>query len=190
MKTYSILFLSLLILTIALSSCSKKIKMTDSKLKPIETPFEGNKYTTDKNHFRAVGEGVSDDRTVARRIAELNAKQAIASQIQTLTRSVGEQYLENTGLRGTSEAASSFEEVTRTVVDEVLRDLQIIDQQGFQDTENGQFVYYVAMQMSKSEAGSNLTKGISEDERLKIKFDQERFREIYEKELEEYKNGN
>ncbi len=185
-------FLAAVVLgVILISSCSKKTQVNvgnSKKLTAIEEPFSGAEYRTNKDYFRAVGEGVSDDRTVAKRIAELNAKQAIASQIQTVVRSVGEQYLQNTGLAGDSEAASSFEEVTRTVIDEVLRNIEIVDQQGYQD-ERGQYIYYSAMQMSKKDAGGELGSRISEDERLRIKFDQERFREIYEKELEEFSNG-
>ncbi len=182
MKTIAI-FLSLSVLVSA--GCSSKLKRADTKLKRIEQPFTANKYMSDKKHYRASAEGKAQDLTVARRIAETNARQAIASQMEVKVRSVGEQFLQNRSISNKLETTSKYEDITRTVIDETLVNVKIIDQESFQN-KKGEYVHYVAMEMSTSQLADRMTKGISADEQLKQDFDLERFRKIYEEELEKF----
>lgn len=184
MKTFAILCV---LSALVLSGCSSKLKRADSKLKRIEQPFTSNKYATDKKHYRAIAEGKAYDLTVAKRIAETNARQAIASQMEVKVRSVGEQFLQNRAVSNKLETTSKFEDITRTVIDETLVNVKIIDQESFQN-KKGEYVHYVAMEMSTTQLANRMEKGISADEQLKQDFDLERFRKIYEEELEKLKN--
>jgi hypothetical protein len=188
MKTKAILILFLVagIMTI---SCTRKLKQTDVKLKKIETPFEGKKYFSDKKHYRATGEGIAQDLTVARRIAETNARQGLASQIEVKVRSVGEQYLQNRSINQNIETNTKYEDITRTVIDETLRNIELFDQKSYKD-KKGNFVHYVAMQMSTEAVAEGMIEKIRADDKLKQDFELERFRRIYEQELEEFNKEN
>jgi hypothetical protein len=170
-------------------SCNKKLKQTDTKLKEIETPFEGKKYFSDKKYYRAIGEGKAQDLTVAKRIAETNARQGLASQIEVKVRSVGEQYLQNRSINQNLETNTKYEDITRTVIDETLREIELFDQKSYQDKQ-GNYVHYVAMQMSTDAIANGMVDKITKDEQLKQDFELERFRKIYEQELEKFKEGN
>jgi hypothetical protein len=186
----SILFgLILIVAVFTITGCNKKLKRTDSKLKEIEEPFSSKKYFSDKKHFRATGEGRAMDLTVAKRIAETNARQAIASQIQVKVRSVGEQFLQNRNIDNKLETQSKFEDLTRTVIDQTLNRVEIFDSKSFQN-KKGEYVHYVAMEMSTSQIENDLADGISQDQRLKQDFDLMKFREIYQQELEEFSEEN
>ncbi len=186
MKPYMVL-LGLLVLTLA--ACNPNLKRTDSKLKKIEEPFGANKYFSDKKFFRSTGEGRALDLTVAKRIAENNARQAIAAQVQVQVSSVNEQFLQNRNLSNKLETTSKYEEITRSVIDQTLANLEIFDRESFQN-KKGEYVHYVAMQMSTTQVLSDLNEKILNDAQLKQEFDLQRFREIYEKELKEFRDGN
>jgi len=181
-------FLFVIVLFVAVS-CNKKLKQTDTKLKEIEQPFQSNRYFSDKKYFRSTGEGRAQDLTVARRIAETNARQSLASQIEVKVRSVGEQYLQNRSFDDRLSTNTKYEEITRTVIDQVLPNVEIFDQKSYQN-KKGEYVHYVAMQMSTTALADRLENGISADEQLKQDFELQRFREIYEEELNNFSEEN
>ncbi|MEM9299656.1 MAG: LPP20 family lipoprotein [Bacteroidota bacterium] len=188
------LFLSCIVLCgmLAMAGCSKKLKQSDSKFKKIDQPFDEKKYYSDKKYYRSTGQGKALDLTVAKRIAETNARQAIASQIEVKVKSVGEQFLQNREISNKLETTSKYEDITRTVINETLTQVKIIGQESYQNQKgsNGEYIHYVAMEMPTTAVADNLTKKISTDESLKQDFDLQKFRKIYEQELEDFKNNN
>ncbi len=76
------------------------------------------------------------------------------------------------------------------MIDEVLTNIKIIGQESYQSKRGGEYVHYVAMEMSTSEVGKRVIDEIDADQELKQDFDLEKFRKIYEEELENFKNGN
>lgn len=186
----SVLISSMLVALLVLVGCSRKIKQADNSFKKIDQPFDGSKYYSDKKHYRSTGQGKSLDLTVAKRIAQTNARQAMASQIEVKVRSVGEQFLQNREISNKLETTSKFEDLTRTVIDETLTQVKIIGQESYQNQKgkNGEYIHYVAMEMPTVAIVENMSERISVDDALKQDFDLQRFREIYEQELEEFKN--
>lgn len=182
----SLVFSALLVMV----GCNRKLKQTDSNFKKIDQPFDASKYYSDKKHYRATGQGKALDLTVAKRIAATNARQEMASQIEVKVRSVGEQFLQNREISNTIETTSKFEDLTRTVIDETLTQVKIIGQQSYQNKKgkSGEYIHYIAMEMPTTAIVDNMVDKISVDESLKQDFDLQKFREIYEKELEEFKN--
>ncbi|MCR9251661.1 MAG: LPP20 family lipoprotein [bacterium] len=175
--------------TLLFSACNSKLKRADAKLKEIEAPFKGGKYYSDKKNYRAIGEGKALDLTVAKRIGETNARLAIASQIEVKVRSVGEQFLQNRNISNKLETTSKYEDLTRTVIDKTLREVKIIDQKSFQN-KKGEFVHYVALEMATSAVENDMVEGINNDKALKQDFELQKFREIYQEELQKFKEGN
>lgn len=184
-----LIILSLSVLFIV--GCNSNLKRSSGNYKKIDAPFDASKYFSDKKHYRSTGEGKALDLNVAKRIAETNARQAIASQIEVKVRSVGEQFLQNRSISNKLETTSKYEDLTRTVIDETLTNVKILDQKSFQNKKKskGEYVHYVAMEMPVSAVLENMTKKISEDEQLKQDFDLKKFREVYKEELELLKNG-
>ena len=178
----------LILCFLILSACNSKLKRADTNLKKIEQPFTSNKYYSDKKYYRSTGEGKAQELTVAKRIAETNARQAIASQMEVKVRSVGEQFLQNRSISNKLETTSKYEDITRVVIDQTLSNIKIIGQESFQN-KKGEYVHFVAMEMSTTPIADKMVEEISSDEELKQDFDLERFRKIYEEELENFKNN-
>ncbi|MEL7004998.1 MAG: LPP20 family lipoprotein [Bacteroidota bacterium] len=173
------------------ASCSKKIQQSDNKFKKIDQPFDAPKYFSDKKHYRSTGQGKSLDLTVAKRIAETNARQAMASQIEVRVRSVAEQFLQNRSISDNLETTSKYEDITRTVIDETLTQAKIVGQESYQNQKgkNGEYIHYVAMEMPTDAVVDRMVDKISGDDALKQDFDLQKFRKIYEQELEDFKNN-
>jgi len=190
MKKYILPFFVLCTMLIAVG-CSKKIKQSDSKFKKIDQPFDQKKYYSDKKYYRATAQGKALDLTVAKRIAQTNARQAIASQIEVKVKSVGEQFLQNREISNKLETTSKYEDITRTVINETLTQVKIIGQESYQNQKgsSGEYIHYVAMEMPTSAIADKMINQISNDEALKQDFDLQRFRKIYEQEMEDFENN-
>ena len=78
------------------------------------------------------------------------------------------------------------------MINETLTQVKIIGQESYQNQKgsNGEYIHYVAMEMPPTAVADSLTKKISTDESLKQDFDLQKFRKIYEQELEDFKNNN
>jgi len=189
MKNQSIYWMLFAAWILIAPGCSQKLHRADRNLKEIKEPFDSKKYYSDKKDYRATGEGRAKDLTVAKRIAETNARQSLASQIQVQVRSVGEQYLQNRNLDSKTETQSKFEDLTRSVVDQTLTGVKIVDSQSFQN-KKGLYVHYVAMEMPVAELQKNLEDGISGDSKLKQDFELNKFRQIFNEELSKFKEEN
>ncbi|MCZ6693067.1 MAG: hypothetical protein O6939_04085, partial [Bacteroidetes bacterium] len=63
------------------------------------------------------------------------------------------------------------------------------DSESYQN-KKGQYVHYVAMQMSTADVEENMVNGISNDSKLKQDFELKKFREIYQQELDKFSDGN
>jgi len=191
MKNNVLSFFLLLSIVFLGASCSKKIQQSDNKFKKIDQPFDAPKYFSDKKHYRSTGQGKSLDLTVAKRIAETNARQAMASQIEVRVRSVAEQFLQNRAISDNLETTSKYEDITRTVIDETLTQAKIVGQESYQNQKGkaGEYIHYVAMEMPTGAVVDKMVDKISGDDALKQDFDLEKFRKIYEQELEDFKNN-
>ena len=159
---------ALLFLLIGLTSCAST---RPSGMKEDVTPMTGEQYHSDENYFRAVQNGVSTDRSIAQKIAMQNCRQELAANIQAELQLVIESYLNvmNTSL-GT-ENESQYEEMSYTTVQEKIY------------REDDHFRYYVCMQMPKIEIEKAIEDSLANDEKLKLNFDREKFKEIFNSKL-------
>ena len=57
-------------------------------------------------------------------------------------------------------------------------------------TSQGTYKTYVAIELSADELVARYNERISQDERLKIDYDYEKFKETFEKEMDKMKSGN
>lgn len=169
---------ALLFLLIGLTSCAST---RPSGMKEDVTPMTGEQYHSDENYFRAVQNGVSTDRSIAQKIAMQNCRQELAANIQAELQLVIESYLNvmNTSL-GT-ENESQYEEMSYTTVQQKLLDIQIVEEKIYREDDH--FRYYVCMQMPKIEIEKAIEDSLANDEKLKLNFDREKFKEIFNSKL-------
>ena len=148
----------------------------------IKVPLEGKEYTTNSEFFRAKNYGKSPDLATAKKIALLNAKSELASNINSIIKKVSEQYINQRTVGNAQEYESKFEENTREVVNLTLKDVVIVGEKIFKETD-GSFSYWVAIETSKAGILEGINQKISKNEILKLEYDKAKFEQIYNAEM-------
>jgi len=154
----------------------------------VEIPLSGPAYRSNADYFRASQSGRSPDLATARRIADMNARTALATLIESTMKVVTENYTNQATVGDRQEFMGKFEEQARSVVNQTLNDVTVIGERTFREP-NGSFTHYVALQMSKDALLQNLNNSISRDELLRLEFNQHRFREVFDAEMKKFESG-
>jgi hypothetical protein len=161
-----------------LSSCNSSRKINSSKnVVEIKTPFNSSKYRTDKQHFRAVGIGKSDDLSTAREMAMVNARSQIVQQVKTLTKNVTEAYR----VQDNEHSDVLFNKLTRDISAEILTNIKEIDNRVFQDIKTNKYQYWVALEVKKDDIVNYIV-----NNNKNIIKNKEEFTKIYDDEMDEY----
>jgi hypothetical protein len=86
------------------------------------------------------------------------------------------------------EVEERFESLNREIVDQTLSGIKTLCEK-LVKTDNGTYKTYVALELSADELVSKYNERLSKDERLKIDYDYEKFKETFEKEMEKMGNN-
>ena len=76
-----------------------------------------------------------------------------------------------------SSVASKIESAGEKIIDQVINDTEAVCEEYGDMDEAGYAMLYMGIQMRKSAVIEQIVKGISEDEQLKVRFNEEKFRE-------------
>ncbi len=185
-----ILYFAVAILFAATSvncSSSKSSKTTPISEGDVEIsiPLGGEEYRSDKKYWRVVQMGTSTDVSMAKKVALQNARQELAATVQAQVKAVIESYGQNASADNKTQAESLYQELTRTVVNQTLVGADIAGEKLFK-TKEGNYRYHVCLQLSKEKVAEEVAKQLSEDEIMKLEFDRERFKQIYDEELAKF----
>jgi len=166
---------------------SKKMPTIQAGSERLTLPFSGKEYRSDADHFRAVNTGNSVDYAMARRIAIQNARTELAAGIEATLKAVTAQYADQRQVSNRQEFQSRLEEESRTVVNQLLNDVRVIGDETYREP-NGNLTVWVAIEMAKDALAQAMNNQISRDERLRLDFDQHRFRQIFDEEMKKFEN--
>ena len=172
---------------VAFTGCKSKAPSVEKGATKVIVPLSEEKYKTDKNYFRAVGIGKSPDLSTAKKIALQNAKTELSGNVQSTMKAVIENYTNQRTVGSEMNFESKFEEISRSVISETLNDVKIIGDEVFKETD-GKYTYYIAIEMSKEPVVKKVSDRISKDEKMQLDFDQHRFRQVLDEEMEKMKN--
>jgi len=188
LKTFGmVLIASTLILGTA---CGKKKKLAEKNAPPagetaIKEYCSGDEFFSDKKYFRANALGESSDQATAKKKAMANARADLASSLQTTIKGVIDNYVNSREFNNREEIEERFEGLTREVIDQNLSGVKTICSQPVQVNATGAFKYYVAIELSGADIAADYNERITKDERLKIDYDYEKFRAIFDQEMDE-----
>jgi hypothetical protein len=188
LKTFGmVLIASTLILGTA---CGKKKKLAEKNAPPagetaIKEYCSGDEFFSDKKYFRANALGESSDQATAKKKAMANARADLASSLQTTIKGVIDNYVNSREFNNREEIEERFEGLTREVIDQNLSGVKTICSQPVQVNATGAFKYYVAIELSGADIADDYNERITKDERLKIDYDYEKFRAIFDQEMDE-----
>jgi hypothetical protein len=172
---------------VVMIGCKGKEKLPKGE-KVVNIPCSGAKYFTDKNYFRANSLGESSDLVVSKKKAMDNARAELAAAIQSTVKTVTDNYVNSREMNNKEDLEERFEQLNRTIVNQTLSGIKMICEEQV-TTDKGNFRTYVAIELSASDIVQKYNESLSKDERLKIDYDYEKFKETFEKEMEKMGNN-
>lgn len=188
MKTslYGAILLLIAACTVSCSASKKAAGAAPSGMVEENIPLSGPQYRSDATYYRAVQNAASKDRSTAQKIAMQNCRQELAANIQADMQSVMENFTKNQDTGVSTEHKAQYQELSYTVVSQQLRDVQIVAEKIFRQ-DDGQYRYYVCLQMPKEAIGAAVEEAIANDAKLNLEFDREQFRKVFQEQMEAFK---
>ena len=178
--------------TVFTTACGKKKKAAEQPKPSGETVIveycSGEQYMSTKEAFRATATGESMDRETAKKKARSNANAELAKTISATMKIVGDNYVNSTEFNNKEEVTETFQEMARTLVDQEIRGAVEICEKLTQKTD-GNYVSYVALELSGKEIADAYNSALSKNEKLKADFNYEKFKETFEKEMNKFEEG-
>lgn len=183
-----ILFLAAcsLILMGSFSSCKSKKKVSaKSEIGEIieELPCE-DKGKSNRNFFRASAMSTSSDLSLAKEKALLLAKQRLVTLINSNTKSVTDRYVNEREIGDAAEFEQKFENMTREVADETINNIVVTCEKA-SVTQDEKYHGFVAIEVHRDDVLNKIDRRISNDDKLQLDYDKQKFQEIFEEEMEQ-----
>lgn len=152
----------------------------------ITIPCTGMEYQSDKNTFRATGEGFSNSMTIAKDKALQTARARLATSIEATIERVVDNYASSYESGMSEEAKSKYQEISRTIVKRKLQGTIPICEK-MMKTPEGAYRSYVAIELGGPEVLREINNSISSDEKLRIDYEYEKFKKTFEEEMSKLK---
>jgi hypothetical protein len=176
-----------------LTSCKKKKEVVEKNVEGevlIEQHCSGPEFFSNDKFFRANNLGESMDRSTSKKKAMANARADLASAITTTMRGVIDNYVNSREMNNQEEVEERFEGLTREVLDQQLVGTKTICEKMTQKTDGSGYVTYVAIELSGQDLLGKYHDRLSKDDRLKIDYDYEQFKETFNEEMNKLRDGN
>ena len=170
-----------IVAAVMISGCKSKQPMPEGE-KEVVVPCSGPDYFTNKEVFRANSIGESMDQVTSKKKALTNARNELAQSIQTTVKTVTDNYTNSREMNRREELEQRFEQLNREVVDQTLQGVRTICEKLVQ-TKEGNYKTYVAIELSADELVKQYNERLSKDERLKIDYDYEKFKQTFDEEM-------
>ncbi len=185
----SIIMLALLafILAPAVQSCkSSKTATAPSGETAITMYCSGPEYFSDNEYFRANNSGESTNQSMAKKKAMSNARLDLAAAIETRVKAVIDNYFSSYTSGQEIEDKERYEGLSREVINQQLNGIRTICEQ-FTKTESNNYKCYVAIELAGDEILNGMKNRISDNDKLKVDFQYEKFKGEFDKEMEDFK---
>ena len=170
------------------AGCKAKQKTPDGE-KEVVVPCSGPDFFTNNKVFRANSIGESMDQVTSKKKALTNARNELAQSIQTTVKTVTDNYTNSRSMNRKEELEQKFEQLNREVVDQTLQGVRTICEKLVQ-TKDGNYKTYIAIELSADELVKQYNQRLSTDDRLKIDYDYEKFKDTFYQEMEKRAKGN
>lgn len=185
--TYSLLVLAVAVFAVG---CKGKKEAAQPKGEvEVVVPCSGSEYFTTAKVFRANSIGESSDQVASKKKALSNARAELAASISTTVKAVTDNYLNSREMNNREEVEERYEQLNREVVEQQLTGVRTICEK-LMRTEQGTYKTYMALELSAADLVSAYNEKLSKDERLKIDYDYEKFKETFDKEMDKMGKGN
>jgi hypothetical protein len=96
---------------------------------------------------------------------------------------VGDNYVNSTEVNNKEQITETFQEMTRTIVDQNLKGAVEICEKLTQKPD-GSYVSYVALELSGERLANSYAEKLAADDKLKADYNYEKFKDTFNKEME------
>ena len=170
-----------------LDACKSKEKTPKGETE-VTVPCSGPDFFTTNKFFRANSIGESQDQVTSKKKALANARAELAASIQTTVKAVTDNYTNSREMNNKEQVEERFEQLNREIVDQKLTGLKTICEK-LMKTDNATYKTYIAIELSAEDLVATYNERLSKDDRLKIDYDYEKFKDTFEKEMEKMGNN-
>ncbi len=185
-KSYYYLTALLLITVVTFSQC--RSKRDTAGLPEGETRVEvlcsGPEFFSDNEYFRANSVAESRNQANSKRMALSNARAELAAQIEVTVKSVIDNYVQDITVGDQSEFMQRYEGLSREVINQRLAGTRVICEE-LTRTAQGMYKTYIAIELSGQDILNAMNQRISGDERLRLDYNYEKFKENFNQEMEQ-----
>ena len=178
-SVYTVLLLSLVM---GFTSC-KSHKVVPKGEEAIEIPCNGPEFFSKKGIIRATAMGESQDQMLAKKKAQANSREQLAATLNVTIKSVVDNYYSSRAISNAEQAKTRFEGLTRQVVDQQLSGVATICEK-FTKTRQNTYKCYIAQELNGEEVLKGIQNRISSDEKLRLDFEYEKFKNEFNKEMD------
>ena len=154
----------------------------------VNVPCSGPDFFTTNKFFRANSIGESQDQVTSKKKALSNARGELAASIETTVKAVTDNYVNSREMNNKEEVEERFEQLNREIVNQKLSGIKTICEK-LVKTDGGNYKTYIAIELSADDLVATYNERMSKDDRLKIDYDYEKFKETFEKEMEKMGNN-
>lgn len=155
----------------------------------VAVPCSGSDFFTTAKFFRANSIGESQDQVTSKKKALSNARAELAASIQTTVKAVTDNYTNSREMNNKEQVEERFEQLNREIVDQQLSGLKTICEK-LVKTNQDTYKTYIAIELSAEDLVTKYNERLSKDDRLKIDYDYEKFKETFDTEMEKLGNDN
>lgn len=153
----------------------------------VEVPCSGPEYRTNNEYFRANAMGLSSDMNIAKQKAMADARTQLAQAIEVKVKAVTDNYSSSYQTGENEEAKSRYQQLARQAVQQKLSGIRVLCEETMKSPD-GKYKVYVAIELSGNEIMEATANRISNDEKLKIDFEYEKFKKIFDEEMQNFSN--
>jgi hypothetical protein len=185
MRTIHLLSLTLVVLILASCGGSKKItKETASGEIRKEFIIPCADFSENsKDFFRATASAVSPNHQFAKDKATGLARNSLAQKIEVSVESLFDDYANQYDVGNEQDFKEVTKAITRQVTDQVLSGLTITCEQNF-TLSSGVYEVWVGIEMPMENVGKSIYDNVSQEQKIRLDYDYEKFKEELQKELE------
>lgn len=179
--------LTALMLSGGMTACKKKkpvVETLPSGETEVKVMCSGPEYFTNDKVFRQNAVGESMDQMTSKNKALSAARGLLAADINTQIKRVIDSYVNSREMNNREEVAERYEGLTREVVDQKLAGVKTICEKQVTVNATGNYKTYIAIELSAQDLLAAYNDRLSSDERLRVDYDYEKFKETFDKEME------
>lgn len=184
-KIYLVLSVSLFL---AVGCGGQKALVKPAEDVEVIVPCSGPEYQSSKDYFRASAMGLATDMMMAKKKALAEARAEIATEMNATMKRVTDNYGSSYQVGEQDESKSRFQDMARTVVNEKLTGTRVICEKTMK-TPDGKYKVYVAMELAGEEIARAMDQRLKNDDKLKIDYEYEKFKKVFDQEMENAAKG-